>query len=107
VSSGGGSGGLSSSITVRPPGATRSENEAVTRIVSLPSCSIRAVPVAMRRPPRATSVWISTAPDRVGRRKNAETTSGSGIGSTRASARSEMPRTYPPLGRPPITFQAR
>ncbi len=78
---------------MRPVAAARSEKAAVTRTISLPSCRTRAAPVAMRRPPRTSSVCTSTGPGSVGRRKKADTTSGSGIGMTRASARSATPST--------------
>jgi hypothetical protein len=65
-------------------------NAAVIRTASLPSWERRAAPVAMRCPGRTISVRTSAGPGRVGRRKNAETTSGSGAGMTRARACRQM-----------------
>ena len=74
------------STTVRPGAVAGSEKAAVTRIVSLPSWSSVAAPVAMRRPLRASSVRTSAGPGAAGRRKNADTAIACGAGITGASA---------------------
>jgi hypothetical protein len=78
---------------VRPAATARSAKAAVTRSVSLPSWITRAPPVAMRLPAPTVSVATSTGPGSVGRRKKADTASGSGAGMTRASARRATPST--------------
>jgi hypothetical protein len=73
---------------------------AVARTTSLPPCDNTASPNEILRPARVSDVRTSAAPAVPGRRKKPETTTGSGNGITRPSARRQTASMYPPLTAP-------
>ena len=77
----------------------------MTRTTSLPSWVSAASPKAVLRPLRITDVLTAAGPAVPGRRKKPDTTTGSGNGMPRASARAQMASMYPPFTAPAVPFQ--